>query len=442
MNLRLFAARIYHDYFTNQKRFKKWGYYDKTQWFSSREIKSIQNEKLKKILDYCVENVPVFNGLSGQLTGMSEEDLRLFPVTDKEFYRTNAEKVLSTKKNSIKYYESSTSGSTGKSFFFKLDANRLSLANAVKYRTDSFAGVLPSDSRASLWGASFDNDKNKGLISRFRNFLTPFTFLSSYEISDDSLKEYVKILNKKKPKLLVSYSSPLMLFAKYCEKNKISLPYLKAIISSSEQLFDFQKTYIESVLKVKVYNRYGTREFGSIAQECKVQEGLHVNEERVYIEILDDNNQPCKVGEKGQLVITDLDNIIMPLIRYKVGDFAAWEEDLKCNCKRGLRKLKFIEGRSFDIVQTPNGQKISGTFWTLLLRHVSKDIIEFQIVQDEINGITIKIVHPYGKLKEEELKKLYSKIKEKDKSLSVNLEYVNKIDLTKSGKRKFIVSNI
>lgn len=442
MNLKLFLARIYHNYFTGEKRFKKWSYYDKTQWLSSEVLEDIQNTKLNDIINYSVKQVPVFQSLSGKLTGNPHEDIKQFPVTDKKFYRKAGEQSLSLEKDTILHFESSTSGSTGESFFFKLDINRLTSAFAVKYRTDTFAGILPSDSRASLWGASFDNANNKGLRSKVRNFLTPFTFLSSYNISDESLAEYVKILSKRKPKLLISYSSPLMYLAEHCKKHDVRFPFLKSIISSSEQLFDFQKEFIEEVFGVKVYNRYGTREFGSIAQECSEQNGLHINMERVFIEILDDNDQPCKVGEKGQLVITDLDNKVMPLIRYKVGDFAAWAEDSECPCGRGLKRLKYIEGRSFDVIKTPNGQKISGTFWTLLLRFVSKEISEFQVLQHEIDSITIKIVHPKSLLSEEELDILYAKVGEKDKSLKVNLEFVDAIELTNSGKRKFIVCNL
>ena len=326
--------------------------------------------------------------MKDKLTGNPIEDILLFPVTDKKFYREQSEASLSLEKNKLKYFQSSTSGSTGESFYFYLDQQRLGWGNAAKLRTDAFAGILPSDSRASLWGASFDNKANKGILSKFRNFLTPFTFLSSYNISEKSFSNYVNILQQKKPKLLISYSTPLMEFAVYCKAHNVKLPFLKAIISSSEQLFDFQKEFVQETFDVKVYNRYGTREFGSIAQECNQQSGLHVNMERLYIEILNDDNSPCADEEKGQLVITDLDNKIMPLIRYKVGDFAAWSKDRSCGCSRGLRKLKFIEGRSFDVIRTPNGHVISGTFWTLLLRNDSKEIYKFQVVQNPCSPVS------------------------------------------------------
>ena len=442
MNIRLFVAKVYHDFITREKRFKKWSIYDRNQWLDHRDLTLIQNNKLNDILEYSVLNIPAFKNLKIRLTGNPVEDIKLFPITDKKFYRDRKEGSLSIEKDAIPYHESSTSGSSGEAFFFKLDEDRLSHAFAVKYRTDSYAGILPSDSRASLWGASFDNSENKGLLSKLRNFLTPFTFLSSYDLSHEKLRDYVDLLERRKPKLLISYSSPLMQFAQYCDEKKIDLPYLKAIISSSEQLFDFQNEYIQKVFKIKVFNRYGTREFGSIAQECEEQNGLHVNVERVFIEVLNENNEPCEVGEKGQLVITDLDNKIMPLIRYKVGDFAAWHEDLNCECGRGLKKLKYIEGRSFDIIKTPSGKKISGTFWTLLLRFVSKEISSFQVIQNSLEEIEIKIVHPKNELFENELDVLYSKIYKEDKSLKVSIVFVDKIELTKSGKRKFIISNI
>lgn len=445
MSFRLFLSKIYHNRFSVERRFEKWDVLDKSQWWPRAQVLKYQEKKLKEILEYAIINVPIFDHLKDKLQKGSTgyELLKEFPITDKAFYRNAGD--LCRSKNAMQYhfYGSSTSGSTGESFYFDLDINRHAWAMAAKYRTDTFSGIYPHESRASLWGANFDNKASKSIKDRFRKYLTPFTFLSSYNLSETQIAKHIVALKKNQPKLLVSYPTPLVELAEYCKNKNIELPFLKSIICSSEQLFDFQRALIEEVFNVPVYNRYGTREFGSIAQQCAEREGLHINSERVFIEVLDDNDMPCAPGVKGQLVITDLDNKVMPLIRYRVGDFAAWSEDVSCDCKRGLPLLKFIEGRAFDVVRTPNGTVISGTFWTLLTKYVSKQIKVFQVVQNSLDTININIVTLNGgDLQNAEKDSLIKKIKEKDELLKVTISLVEHIELTKSGKRRFIISNI
>jgi len=446
MNYRLFLIKVYSNLFTPSKAFEKWkNGLDKTQWLSDSELSEIQEEKLKNILIYTAENVEIFSEIKSKIKVNSngKENLAKFPITDKDFYRKASKKCISKNATKYNYHKNSTSGSTGESFFFYLDINRQGWGAAAKYRTDSFTGVKPHHSRASLWGASFEKPDKKSLKTVIRDFLTPFTFLSSYDLSIESIIRYVAILKKEKPRILVSYPTPLVELAEYCKTQNIQFPFLKSIICSSEQMFDFQRNIIEETFKVPVFNRYGTREFGSIAQECKYHNGLHVNSERMYIEILNDKDEPCEDGEMGQLVITDLDNKVMPLIRYRVGDLASWSEIKKCSCGRGLPLLKKIEGRAFDVVRTPNGKVISGTFWTLLIRYISDEIKSFQVVQDEVESITIKIEMIKRKnLSKENVDILISKIKEKDENLKIKVEFCEKIELTRSGKRRFVVSNV
>lgn len=441
--LKHFISKFYYNYISQEGRYFKWDVLNKSQFNSRLKIEEFQSKKLEDILKYAVHNVPAYSHMKYDNSKSPQQNLLEFPITDKGYYRSKEKSALSLEKDELNYYKSSTSGSTGESFFFLLDMERHAWAMAAKYRTDAFCNIFPNDSRASLWGASFDNKNKKSFKKRVNSYLTPFTFMSSYNMSEEQLFNYVELIKKRKPKLLISYSTPLVELASFCKNQDVKFPFLKAIISSSEQLHDFQKEIVEDAFGVKVYNRYGTREFGSIAQECSEHDGLHINSERVFIEILNDENKPCDIEEKGQLVITDLDNKVMPLIRYKVGDFAAWSGTDLCQCGRGLPKLAYIEGRSFDVIKTPNGTKISGTFWTLLTRHVSEDIKTFQIIQNKIESVDLNLVMLKNKtLSENQLSELHHGITKVDSKLQVRINFVEKIDLTKSGKQRFIVSRI
>ena len=116
-------------------------------------------------------------------------------------------------------------------------------------------------------------------------------------------------------------------------------------------LYDFQRRNIEKSFKTPVFNRYGCREVGHIASECPAHKGMHYDADRLIIEIVDDEGNTCPPNTVGNIVITDLNNYVFPLIRYKIGDMGSLSDDTNCECGCTFPKIRKIEGRSFDIIQ-------------------------------------------------------------------------------------------
>ncbi len=113
----------------------------------------------------------------------------------------------------------------------------------------------------------------------------------------------------------------------------------------------------------------------------------------------------------------------------------------RCSCGRGFPLMSKIEGRIFNVVKTPNGNRIGGTFWTILARQI-EGIEKFQIIQNEINKINFKIV-PNEKFKFKSLNHLKQKISERSgKNFEVEFQIVDHIPLTKSGKYHFVISHV
>jgi phenylacetate-CoA ligase len=255
------------------------------------------------------------------------------------------------------------------------------------------------------------------------------------------MEQYVRDLLKFKPALLTSYSSPLEVFANYCREHGVHIPSLKGIICSAEQLFDYQRELFAEVFGVPVFNRYGSREFGAVAQECGEHVGLHVNAERVLVEILDNDDRPCKPGEIGEIVITDFNNYAFPFVRYRTGDLAAWAA-APCPCGRSLPLLTELSGRVFDVIVTPAGKKIGGTFWTITAKRVSKRIRQIQVIQDSIEAIEICLVVEGGEFEDAERAALRAAIAEEAPDLKVSFSIHDRLELTSSGKQKFVISNL
>jgi phenylacetate-CoA ligase len=168
---------------------------------------------------------------------------------------------------------------------------------------------------------------------------------------------------------------------------------------------------------------------------------MHINAEHVLVESLTENGEIAKEGQRGELIITDLDNYAFPFIRYRIDDIGVLSTRT-CSCGRGLPILERVEGRSFDITVGTNGRYLGGTFWTLLLRTAIDGILQFQIIQEKWGEIIINLIVG-SRFTESQKKRLIQLIHEhcgEDMMIQINL--VSNIPLTKSGKHRFIISKV
>ena len=95
-------------------------------------------------------------------------------------------------------------------------------------------------------------------------------------------------------------------------------------------------------------------------------------------------------------MVTDLENYGMPLIRYRIGDLARWSpEAARGGDKYPFPLLESVDGRTLDVIQSPNGNRVGGTYWTILLRN-RPGIKTFQVIQDEPDSIRILYVGEEG----------------------------------------------
>jgi len=180
----------------------------------------------------------------------------------------------------------------------------------------------------------------------------------------------------------------------------------------------------------------------SISFECESHMGLHINSEHVILEIVDENEHLCQHNEKGEIIVTDLDNYVMPFIRYKNGDSGKILSE-NCSCGRESPLMGSIDGRIADTITLKNGSKVHGVFFTDILDEIgwgSKfDMEKFQVVQTEKGQITFNIVctNPPNQIEVNKLKKQLIPYFD-----HVELKFVDDIPPEKSGKHRYIKSNL
>jgi phenylacetate-CoA ligase len=205
-------------------------------------------------------------------------------------------------------------------------------------------------------------------------------------------------------------------------------------------LHDWQRRIIEEVFACKVTNRYGCEEVSLIACECSRHEGFHINADGVYVEVLR-NGRPVKPGERGSVVVTDLTNRAMPIIRYQVGDVAVPSQRL-CSCGRGLPLLDSVEGREADFVVTAGEQLISGISLTENFALQVPGLAQLQIIQERVDYFRFRMVRgpEFGPASVERIAALVAQ--RFGPNTAYDCEYLEQIPQDPSGKLRFCISRV
>lgn len=446
------GALLRHVLFPAWHRFKRDGVnsavteLQQNQWRPTAELLELQQRKLANLLEFAGANVPYYRSLLSECgisagEAITDEELQRLPPLTKRVIRCEKNRMISEDLRGNRLRANATSGSTGEAVRFFTDARSLPFRQASIIRSDSWTGWRIGDRLVRIWGAPIDARKAATLRSRLHHLVTDIRFLSSFVLSETTMDKYIDVIRGFKPKLIVAYAGPLEEFAIHCRDRGVTFPSLRAIVSSAETLWPHQRQTIEDAFGVKIFNRYGSREVAHIGSECEFHDGLHLSVDRLLVEVVDEQGRRCAPGEAGRILVTDLDNYGMPLIRYDIGDRGAMAGDVSCRCGRGLPMLEKIDGRTLDIVRTPDGRRIGGTFWTLLLKS-RPGIRQFQVVQEELGGITVKFVRD-PELDPEVLAHFSGRIKEHC-GADFRVDYAEResIELTSSGKQRIIISHL
>ena len=204
-----------------------------------------------------------------------------------------------------------------------------------------------------------------------------------------SVPDQAAWLLRRNPRYLLTYPTNLNAlldeFARL-QRRPIQLDEVRTI---SEAISPELKARCRSELALKITDTYSSQEVGMIALQCPASDLYHVQAESVIVEVLDDHNRACSEGEVGRIVLTDLHNFAMPIIRYDIRDYA--EVGGRCPCGRVLPTLKRILGRRRNMVTLPDGSR----HWPLLGFHAFREIApirQYQAIQRDLQAVEVNFV--------------------------------------------------
>jgi phenylacetate-CoA ligase len=426
-------------------------YYDElkqSQWLTLAQIRELQEQKLRKLVRHAYQHVPFYRQRFDE-AGIKPTDIRTLddltkiPLLSKQDVRENLYfDLMSDNHKKSEVLRIQTSGSTGEPFVCFADRHQLEIRWAATQRSLEWTGYRFGDKQARLWhqtiGMSFlqvAREKLDALINRR-------LFVPAYELSDNNLRLFIEKIVKHQPVLIDGYAESLNFLAHYVKEHGIPGFRPKALVSSAQALPDQSREIIEKAFGCKVFDKYGSREFSGIAYECEEHDGHHVVAESYIVEILKDG-RPARPGEVGEIVITDLSNHCLPFLRYRIGDLAvAVDNNVTCGCGRGLPRIGKIEGRVQAIIVGTNGNYVPGTFFAHLFKDYDCVVRQYQVVQEEVGSIKLKVIkasafndEAFGEVLRELRKFLGA-------DMRIDVEFVDNIPMVRTGKRQGSISKI
>lgn len=398
-------------------------------------LHELQKRKLSALLIHAKQFVPFYsdrmNKISFDEINLSPyELLKSLPYITKDDFTDNPSAFIST--NPPRNILNKTGGSTGIPLTYLVDLKCISRTKAFDlYWWNQAFGYKFGDNVLTIGGSSIGGSQHLKL--KVYNYLQSRSFLEGGNISVETLEKNVELICKGRFDVIYAYPSALLV---YVEKAKaMNLKFvgrLKGIATTSENLTSTVRSTLESFFKAPVYDVYGARDGGIVADECTQKCGLHYNFQDCYVEELYES----KDITVPELILTNLNSYSQPMIRYKVGDLGKIT-DSPCNCGNPLPRIVEFSGRIRDILLLSNGRTIHGALFNKIVSYFPK-IKQFQTVYNQSSLRFNMIVTPDFSIEEE--KRFRSMVEDVTGIKDILLDFSGNFEYTEAGKLKTVLT--
>ena len=407
------------------------------------EIEALNFIKRKRIIQYAYDKIPFYKELYDKhnfnpKSLLTEGDWSQVPIVTRKDLKENTLKIINPSISSDRLIKSTTGGSTGQPLMVYFD-KEVPL-EVFGWRTMKWWGINPWENQAFVF-----RNVRKGFaqtLNSLKWFPTRRVLLDCSSMNSSDMDNFVKQINIIKPTYIQGYVGGIYDLAKYIINNNLKIHSVKAVWVTAAPLSESTRIFIEETFKAPVYDQYGCSEIFWIAAECKIKNGLHVLSDIRHLEFVNGQGHVVEDGNYGDAVITDLENKVFPIIRYKNGDSG---RKLNRNCKCGLPfpLIDKIKGRVTDNIKTPSGIIVSGAYLTTIFDNYTDLVDAFQIIQNEDYSVVISCIIAKNQTK---LNTNFIKIKKEfenktNNEVEISFEFPKTL-LQDRGKLKFVISKL
>jgi phenylacetate-CoA ligase len=396
----------------------------RSQYWRPDALKELSRRRLEETLA-AAATIPFYRERLG--TNASPSDLRSYPILRRSEIPALNRAVRQRSGGAVDFFHENSSGSTGMPVEFLFDGAHQRGRYAARIRYLRANGWSPL--KRNAWVVAFTSSPDENLDSRLvdsRLGLRSIFLRMIFQPFEDQVDRLLAA----KPEFLYTMPSNLDGLLQVFERRAIRLNPLQRIFTGGEVLEDSIRERARRLLGVEIRDNYGSTE-GFIAWQCPAA-SYHVNAEHMAIELVDEGGHPVAPGQVGKVLLTTLENHLMPLIRYEIGDYAIASNEV-CSCGRSLPVMGKVIGRGINLFRLPDGRLTSP--WPLVGPLKSRpEIQQFQIVQETRDHFIVRFVcdHELDRETQQEIQTGFGKILGIE--LTVSFERMESISRTAGGK--------
>jgi phenylacetate-CoA ligase len=407
------------------------------QWLPPGELRALRGIRLARLARAAASSpyfARIFREASVHPDELDDErHLTRLPILEKSsLHAAEEHELLAEPVETL--FPVTTSGSTGQPLRVYRSAHDQAEVSALWSRVLHAFGHGFFDSQVNIGtGRAVARTGPIALLRRF-GVLPEICHVSSFEPVD----RQIEILRNRHPHTFSSYAISLELIADALLEHGIRDIRPKVVFSAAMPLSDRGRAAAEEAFGIAPLDVYVTSELGTVAWECPEERGvLHLNDDMQIVEILDDRDQPVADGEVGHVVVTQLCCVAQPLLRYRLGDYAA-KVPGPCGCGRGLARLSPVQGRTRHVIRTPDGRVLYGNMVSTVVK-TFLEVRRWQLRQTDHRTLELLVV-PSPAWKPEAAAEIAAQLREKfGRGLVFKVVPVDDIPLAPTGKLQTIV---
>lgn len=419
---------------------------EQSQWWSREQLAEYQLGQLQKTVELAYRVSPFYREKFDQARVRPEDlrqldDIRHFPTLSKDELRENLDRMISPEVDQRKLMNFCTGGTTGPGVVIPFEEKYRNRCRGFVWHLWDRIGYQPKDLAALLQHRDCPPDINDGIwyMEKPSNAIV----LSAHRLSSKTIPKYLEALQEHKPRVLIAYPSLAYLFASYAKEAGWNEKLFDLVILGSETLYEFQRRELEDFFQTRVRIHYAHIESCALFGYCEHSNIYHVQMEYGFSEFLREDGSAAASGEVGEIVATNFENRVLPLVRYHTGDLAEPAEG-RCECGRDYPLVEKIHGRKADLIHSPSGAAHSPIVIEFLMDKLllagQDRFADLQIVQTALDKIAVRVVPGNGFVREDVERFCRLLDEELSHEIAISIELVEEIPRTERLKKCLVVS--
>jgi phenylacetate-CoA ligase len=373
---------------------------------SPSELQALRDRKARRIARYCYDYVPFYRKMFRRL-GLTPEDFRdaddlgRLPVTSRGDIFAFYPELLAARGAKVGMSQS-TSGTTGRPIRIGMGARLCDIRVAQSMRRAARLGIMPWEKVATIEtsGSAVSSGGRRTRPERDRLVAASKIIAGSFHVAVPTFRQLTLGLGRDNSadvcSALVQFK-PDVLYSRPSHARRLGLSLRKRgthisprlVMCNGEFMSKATRLDLESYYRADVYNSYGARELGSVATDCYLHEGMHLNADNFIHEVVKDGAAVSQ-GESGNVILTGFENEATPLLRYEIGDVGVQGARETCGCGSSFPRIESILGRSGDGLVASDGTMVPpGTICDELESVLG--LRDFQVIQEGVGAIVVKV---------------------------------------------------